>query len=179
MKNRDEVIVPLSRFKLFLLLIVVAIFTAASIWVLSLDPERIKSSPKFNNLQFIYGIAYVCISLCSLIGVYVVKKMFDSKPGLIINSEGITDNSSGVAAGLIPWSEIIGYKEHEIHSTKFLVIQVREPEKYAARGSIIQRALNKGTMKMVGSPISIASTSLRIKHTKLLELVLSYAKKYG
>jgi hypothetical protein len=171
--SKEEIVIPLSKLKISLLVVGSALFVACGVYFLGLDPESIRTSDKINNPSVVYGISYACIAFCGLTCVYGFVKIFDSKPGLIINKEGITDNSSGVSAGLIPWNEITGFSEFEIHSTKMLIIMVKEPEKYANRGSVFKRALNKANMNLVGSPISISSTALKMKYSDLHEILLN------
>jgi hypothetical protein len=45
------------------------------------------------------------------VGFYLLKKLFNKKPGLIISNSGIVDNSSGISVGFIPWSDIKEIKE--------------------------------------------------------------------
>ena len=179
MEYKDEVVIPLSKIKIILLIVGSAVFVAGGVWLLGLDPEQIQSSRRMSNPQIAYGVGYVCIAFFGICGIYGITKMFDFKPGLIINSKGITDNSSAVAAGLIRWSDITGFSEFQVKSTKMLIIHVREPEKYVNRGSAIKRALNKANMKLVGSPISISANSLRIKYPELLELCTNRFEKQG
>lgn len=109
--------------------------------------------------------------LCGLIG---VKKIFDSKPGLTLNSEGITDNSSGVAAGFIQWSEIDGINESQFQKQKFVSIMVKNPEKYLNSGSALQKIAKKANLKMCGTPINISANSLKMKYEELFKTVTEY-----
>jgi hypothetical protein len=43
----------------------------------------------------------------------------------------------------------------------------------------MRRAMNKANFEMVGSPISISSNSLKIKHTELVELCMAFFRRYG
>lgn len=179
MEARNEVVIPLSKIKLVLLVFGTALFVLVGIWLLSLEPEQIQSWRKMPSPQIVYVVSYICIAMFGLCGLFGIVKMFDSKPGLIINSEGITDNSSGVAAGLIRWSEITGFSEYQVQNSKMLIIHVKDPEKYVNRGSLMKRALNKFNMKMAGSPISISSTTLKVEYKELLQLCESSFKQYG
>jgi hypothetical protein len=114
--------------------------------------------------------------LCLLVG---LKMLFDKKPALVFNSSGIVDNASDVAAGFIPWSEIVGAKVLEIQQQKTLVIGVRDPQKYIARGGAMKRALNQSSYKMLGSPVAISASTLKINFSQLVSLFEQYRHKYG
>lgn len=179
MQNEDEIVIALSKVKIILIIAGSLAFVVGGVWLATLDAELIESSRKFNNPQIVHAVGYVCVAFFGLCGAYGIAKLFDSKRGLIFNHKGITDNSSGVAAGLIPWAEISGFSEYQIQRQKMLIIHVQDPKKYVDRGGAMKRALNKANMKMVGSPIAISSNSLKISYPKLLELVESSFKQYG
>lgn len=118
----------------------------------------------------------VFFGLCAVIA---ARKMFDKKPGLVLNSSGIIDNSSGVAAGFIPWNEILGAEIFEVFRQKTLIILVKNPEAYVERGNPLKRAANKANYKMCGSPIAITSNTLQMSFPELLSLFQQYHQKYG
>jgi len=97
----------------------------------------------------------------------------------VLNSAGIIDNSSGLAAGFVPWSEITGAEIYEVHRQKMLVIKVRNPEEFIQRGNVLQRAMVKMGSKMSGSPIAITSNTLKINFPELLSTFEQYHRKYG
>jgi hypothetical protein len=100
--------------------------------------------------------------------------LFDRKPGLIIDCQGLIDNFSAVAAGRIPWDEITGYRIASMHRQCMLVIDVTDPQKYEARGWRGRQWLNSLNTRIVGSPIVISANSLTIGFDKL-EQVLAAA----
>ncbi|MCX4191129.1 STM3941 family protein [Methylophaga sp. OBS1] len=179
MQNEDEIVIALSKFKIILMIAGSLAFVVGGLWLTTLDSEQIESSRKYSNPQIAHAVGYICMAFFGLCAAYGITKLFDSKPGLIFNHKGITDNSSGVAAGLIPWAEISGFSEYQIQRQKMLIIHVQDPKKYVDRGGAMKRALNNANMKMVGSPIAISSNSLKISYSKLLELVENSFSKYG
>lgn len=83
-----------------------------------------------NNPNAIRFLGIAGIVFFGLAGIYGIIKLFDKKAGLIIDSSGITDNTSAVSIGLIEWSDILGIRTEQIMSTKFLLIDVENPKKY-------------------------------------------------
>jgi hypothetical protein len=175
----DENIIELSKKKILLLILGSCAFVVLGAWLLSLDEATIQSQRRFDNPLLIHGAGLVSIVFFGACGVFGIKKLFDKKAGLIFNSSGIVDNSSGVSAGLIPWSEILGAEILEIHKQKMLIIKVRNPQKYIERGGTLKQALNKANHKICGSPIAITSNALRINFSELLSLFNQYKQKYG
>lgn len=179
MQNSDEIVVPLGKLKIVLLIAISLIFVAGGVWLASLGAEQIQTFRILSITTLVYAIGYAAIAFFGLCGIYGITKLFDTKPGLILSSKGITDNSSAVAAGLIPWSEIIGFSEFQLQGTKMLIIHVQEPWRYVNRGNKMKRALNKANMGLVGSPIAISSTSLGISYPELIKLIECSFEQYG
>jgi hypothetical protein len=179
MNTSDKLIIELSKTKIILIVLGAAVFAAIGLWMLSLDHATIEAQRRFNSPAFVYGAGYLSIVFFGLIGVIGVKKFFDKKPGLVFTKEGVVDNSSGISAGFIPWSEIVGVDMLKIQKQKLLVIRVRNPEKYIEIGGPIKRALNKVNTKMCGSPIAITSSALKMSFEDLVSTFQEYLSKYG
>ncbi|HYG11437.1 MAG TPA: STM3941 family protein [Pyrinomonadaceae bacterium] len=179
MDSRDETIIELSKRKLVPLLLGASVFVGAGIWMVFLDDVSIQSRRNAPDPIYVYGLGLVTIIFFGIFGLYALRKLFDRKPALIFNSSGIVDNASSVSAGLIPWSEVAGAEIVEIQKQKLLIIIVRDPQEYIARGSSLKQTLNKANYKMVGSPISISANTLKINFSELVSLFDRYQRKYG
>jgi len=177
MSPSDERIIPLSKAKLLLLLVGACVFIALGIWMLQIGPEGMRS-PRF-KVAFMHGIGLASIVFFGLCGLVGLRKLFETKPGLVLNSTGILDNSSGISAGFVPWSDIAGFGIFQVQTIRTLVIEVIDPDKYANRGGAIQRALKKANVRLCGSPVAISSNALKIDFDELLQLCNDYLTKYG
>ena len=173
-----ETVIALSKTKLVLLLVGALGFVAVGIWLLTLDAEFIASQRKFNNPSLVYGLGIVGIAFFGACGYIGIKKLFQQTPGLVLNAEGIFDNSSGVSAGLVPWSDISGIYEYAIGQQKFIAILVVDPDKYINRGNALRRMTNKANMKMSGTPINISANSLKLTYPELLAAITEYFQFY-
>jgi len=175
----DARAIPLSRVKLVFLLLGGLVFAAAGAWMLSLEEAEIVELRRLSNPTLFRGIAAVALAGGALCVYFAIRKMFDSRPGLVLSAEGILDNSSGVAAGLIPWADITGFTVYEVHRTKMLIVMVRDNEKYLQRGNPVQRALHRANTRMVGSPIAISSSTLKIGFDELCAEVEAWRARHG
>ena len=169
-----EKVIELSKVKIMLLILGAIIFVLLGAWVLSLDAQTIENQRRFNSPSLVYGVGIASIIFFGLCGLVGIKKLFDKSPGLIINSKGILDNSSGVSAGIIPWAEIVSIGEYQVQKQKFISIQVTDPEKYANNGNALKRMANRANIKMCGTPINISANSLKISYSELLETITEY-----
>lgn len=179
MDSSDETVIELGRTKILLLMLGAFAFVAGGIWMLSLDDASIQSHRRFNDPVYVHGLGLVAIVFFGSCGLYALKKLFDKKSALVFNSSGIVDNASSVSAGFIPWSEVVGAEVLEIQKQKLLIIKVRDPQEYIARGSSLKQKLNKANYNMVGSPISISANTLAINFSELISLFDQYQRKYG
>jgi hypothetical protein len=179
MSSNSETIIALSKTKLLLLILGACGFVVIGAWLWSLDETTIRSQHRFNSPVLVYGIGLVSILFFGLCGVFAIRKLFDKRPGLIFNSSGLVDNASGVSAGFIPWSEVIGSEIFEIQNQKTLLIKVKNPEQYIERGGPLRRTLNRANYKMSGSPIGIPSNALKVNFAELCALFDRYHREYG
>ena len=99
MNNKIEI--PLSKKKITLLLFAAIAFIAGGIWI-AINPERfIPNIFGITNSEIIRICGIVGILFFGAAGIYGIMKLFDKKVGLIIDSNGITDNSNASSIGLI------------------------------------------------------------------------------
>ncbi|MDA6071095.1 hypothetical protein NJT12_15880 [Flavobacterium sp. AC] len=167
MKQKE---IKLSKRKLILLLL-------ASIWFITISsafilyPERFISFIFFNE-KIIKNIGFIGLPFFGLASLLLVKKMFDNKPGLIINEKGITDNSNSSSIGLIKWSDITEISLGRVMSTQFLLIKVSNPEDYIQKANQMKKLLLKQNLKTYGTPITITSVGLQCSFEDLEQMIL-------
>jgi hypothetical protein len=161
--SKHDIVIPLSKGKLALLLLGSIAFVAGSIWIWSIADSQTRYNPLYMK-----GVAIAGVSFFGLCGIYGCIKVFDGRPGLIVDDQGIVDNSSAVSAGRVPWEEIIGLRISEIAGQRILVIEVTDPQKYIERCGVFLRMLNAANTKMMGSPINISSNSLKVNFDDLV-----------
>ncbi len=171
-----KIAIELSKKKLVVFLIAGVVFVIIG-YLGAVKPECFVS-PVFRSQEIIRvsGIAGVCFFGIGII--FITKKLFDNKPGLIIDKFGITDNTNATSIGLIEWDDITMVERKQIMSTKFLLLHVKNPEKYIERGKngISKRAIQMN-FRTYGTPISITSNSLKINFEELEVLITREFKR--
>ncbi|MFN4254182.1 MAG: STM3941 family protein [Saprospiraceae bacterium] len=172
----SKIEIPLSKLKIGLHFMGAVTFVILGIQF-AINPEGWLSS-RSNSPEFVRIMGLMSIVFFGTCGVFIGRKIFDEKIGLIIDENGITDNTNATSIGLIEWCDITGIDRVEIASSKILIIRIDKPNKYIerAKNGIAKRAM-KANNKMYGSPISIISSSLRIKFNELENLVESELKR--
>lgn len=173
--NAEIVSISTSMTKTGLILLGSIAFVIAGIWIIYLS--RSKSSSILVFLLSLLG--FVSISFFGICGLYSLTRLFDTQPGLVLDSEGIIDRYSAVSMGRISWQDIRRIDITNVESQRFLTFYTTNPQKYLQRGEFVQRKMNALNYKLYGSPIHIASNSLKISFGELTDLVFRYYDRYG
>ncbi len=182
MSNETRIEIPLSKTKLAKLLLFSVIFLAAGLWMVIADPQV--SNPVFNNPVVKILASYGAIIMGALGIYYVTKKLFDKGPGLVIDEDGIYDNTSAFKFGLIPWSDISQVYERSIQASVaskqyFVTIALVDPGKYISRETnVLKRKLLEANAKSYGSPVHISTNGLKTNHQNLFKLISERFESY-
>lgn len=168
----NELKIPLSKNKILLIFLGSLMFVALGIWFLN-DPEKLaNSSYRPKSAEFIQIIGIVAVVFFGVCGLFAFKKLFDKKDGLIINQDGIIDNASGTSIGLVKWTDITGIEITQVHSQKFIMIEVSNPQYYInLQKNRIGKMAMKANYNKYGTPISISANSLKTDFTALKKLI--------
>jgi hypothetical protein len=161
--------IPSSKIKLISMLIGTSVFIVGSYYLFQY-PERFISY-RFRSVEFIKAIGLFLLVFCSSAWVYIPVKLFDKKPGLILDENGIYDNSSVVSVGLILWKDIESIRIEKIKSTKILIVNVHNPEKYIDRSNRFKKVLLNLNTKLYGTPLTIGLAGLKYNFERLEKLI--------
>ncbi len=170
MTKEEQIEIPLSKSKMTMTFLGSLIFVALGIWFL-VNPPKI-SNPIFGNPTLILIVGIASILFFGLVAITAFRKFSDKKAGLIISKQGIIDNSSGVSAGLIPWTDIEEIKVSHVMNQIFLLFIVKNPQEYIDKVSNpIKRNAMKMNFKSYGSPISISANALKTDFDSLKQVL--------
>ncbi len=177
MTKNEQIEISLNKTKMIISLIGAIVFV-----ILGLE---LIFHPYLHNISFKGSrvipiiIGLTSILFFGLISIFLIKKLSDKTAGLIINEDGIVDNSSGVSAGTVLWSDIKEIKVSHVMNQKFLMLIVHNPQDYLDRvSSKFKRKTMELNYKNYGSPISIPANTLKIKFSNLHELLTTKMKEY-
>lgn len=161
--------IHLSKGKLLLSTLGAFAFVAIGFWFVLAPPSRTGSSLE-STLLMVLGL--VSILFFGGIAILVIRKLFDSRPGLIIDEQGLTDNSGGLSAGQILWQDIEDFKVLQIQRQRLILILVKNPQDYIDRQSNAwKRKLMAMNYRQYGTPISISTNGLKISFAELSEIL--------
>ena len=170
MTKEEKFEIPLSKTKIILALFGSLVFVGLGLWFLIKLPRN--STP-------IFVAGFATVIFFGLAAVTILRKLSDKMPGLIISKQGIMDNSSGVSAGIISWTDIQEIKIAQVMNQKFLMFIVKNPQEYLDK---VTNPLKRNTMKMnyktYGTPISISSNALQTNFKDLHKLLIEKMNEY-
>ncbi|HEY4324919.1 MAG TPA: STM3941 family protein [Mucilaginibacter sp.] len=171
-----EIKIPLSKKKNLLMLMGAAMFVILGVFFVA-RPETF-ASPFHRNITLIRFVGMLSVIFFGACTVYGMIKLFDKKYGLIIDTDGITDNTNASSVGLINWADISSIETQQVMSTKFLLIFITNPDKYLNRTTGLKRKLLQANMRMYGTPLSIISNSIRCNFDDLEKSITSNLKEF-
>jgi hypothetical protein len=170
MPAEQRIEIPLSKAKLAVMLLGALAFVAIGFWFLLVPPDIDNSY--WGNPTRIAIAGYASIIFFGLCGVVIIRKLLDTKPGLVIDDRGIIDNSSGLSAGYILWSDVENISVVEIQKQRLLMLEVKNPQDYISRqGNLLKRKGMEINDKMFGTPLSITASGLKMSFEDLSTLV--------
>ncbi|TRX65903.1 STM3941 family protein [Carboxylicivirga sp. M1479] len=124
---------------------------------------------------------YICgaalILMCLPIIVRLFLMLYKGKPGLIINEEGIIDNSGIMAAGKIKWSAIKKIKAND--ESNMIVLKMDKPKAFIRQNSNPFLHLCFVIKWLIyGSPVAINVTALQQDITDMVNLLMDKMELY-
>lgn len=170
MNNSNQIEIQLSKSKLTLMALGCLVFVVVGICFI-IDPAKYESFI-MRSPTFIFIAGFLSVFFFGFTGFFFLKKLQDKLPGIIISEKGIMDNSSGVSAGFIPWTDIITIKETKIVNQKYINIVVKNPQMYIDRQkSALKRKAMQVNYKTWGTAIGITVNGLKINYDELKSLI--------
>jgi hypothetical protein len=166
----QKVEIALSKSKIVLMLFGALIFVAIGL-LFVISPPVVQNA-FWGDPAKIAIAGYGSIIFFGLCAFLFLRKLPDKQPGLIIDDKGLIDNSSGLSAGHVLWSDIENISVIEIHMQKLIMLHVTNPQHYINRQpSLLKRKGMQFNKKMYGTPLSITSNGLKISFDKLFNLL--------
>ncbi|MGP2570008.1 STM3941 family protein [Ornithobacterium rhinotracheale] len=166
--------IEVKKSKIFGALIGSLFFVSISIWILSASEN---AENEFFRSVFAEIIAYSGLMFFGLVGIIALIQLFSKKSALIINEKGITDNTTMVSLGFIPWAEIQQIQTTNAMNQRFLMIILKDPKRIIARSkNPWQKMFNKLNYRLYGSPVGISINNLKISAEELKQELKAWSE---
>ncbi len=165
----QQIQIPFSKNKLVLLLIVSIIFVVIGVFML-ITPHKTGDNSIYNNPVFVISFGTIGSILFIATAALFITHLLDSKPGLIINDEGI--NLNLYIKDYIKWAEIQQLGITQIGAAKLILVYLKQPEAFIAKqNSFFKKRIMSLNYKLSGTPVSITSNSLKCGFDELYTLL--------
>jgi hypothetical protein len=164
--GQERIEIKLSKKKAVLSFSGALAFVVGGLWMVSVSDNQVRYIPLLLKVT-----GYSSILFFAAAGMFILYKLFDSKPGLVIDNEGLHDNSNASSAQLVTWSQIKGIKIEQVMSTRFILVDIHDPEGFMENIVGLMKRLMMGNYKMYGTPISIISNSLNCNTENLYKII--------
>jgi len=163
--------IPLSKSKLARLIGAALVFVVLGILFI-LRPQTFTNSFSGNSIVIVEAVGIAALVFFGICLLFMIKRYGDKRPALIINESGITDHSSAIPAGFIPWSHIQDIVEIEIYKNRLLLIKVKDPSLYINRHTgFLKRKAVEVNYKTYGTPVCIGSQAIQYNFDDLKALL--------
>jgi len=133
--------------RLTLILMGMAAFTAVSLWILVKQPDDASAAVRV--------AAWVGVPFCGGGSLYFLSRLLMRKPSVVLNAEGIYDNSHFASWGMVPWGEIDSVAVRDASSKKMVGIYLRDTERVLSSGNLARRLSGRLSLALGWPPICI------------------------
>lgn len=157
--------IPLNKNKLLFILLFSLLFLVNGLSFL-LNPPL----DSFPMVVFIIGLSSGVVF--GFIAITTCHTLSNNKAALIIDEQGITDNSGSFSVGFIPWTDVQEIKISEGMNIKSLLLVVKNPQDYIGNSTSPLVNMNMQLhYKIYGSPISISTIALKTDFESLFSIL--------
>jgi hypothetical protein len=175
--SQHQIEIALNKSKLAKGLLSSIVFVIAGLWLLIEQP--ITDNPIINNPVVKYGAASAALLFFGFATIFYLLKLIDKRPGIVINEEGLFDNSGAVSVGLVPWPDIKRVFIARVMKQEFLIIEVTNPEDYLNRfKNFFKKKGMQYNVKNYGSPVAISTNGLKCDVNELVIIVNERLAEY-
>lgn len=109
-------------------------------------------------------------------GIFFIKRMKKNKEMLIINNKGITDKTSAISLGFIPWEEIEDAYIGSSVGNEFIELKIRNEEKYLKNLPFLKKLLINANKKMGYEIVCITLNTTNYSVREVLIKINEYRK---
>jgi hypothetical protein len=127
----------------------------------------------------IFEMGLFIIIICGPLTAIMFYRLFVMKSGLIINMDGIVNNSSIASVGFVNWKNIGKIKKEEGDYPISIVVYVNDPEEFRqSQSNIFKRKAAADNYKKYGSPAVIKTYWLKCDYDELYSFLTDTLKTY-
>ena len=161
------IVIRTPRYKLCFLFVLSLVMVAGSLWLAL-------GTPAWFFFPAVAG--WLGVLFFGFCGGWILSRLFSHRIALILDRNGLLDNSSAIPAGRIAWGEISRVGITTVSDQRFLGIDVRDRTLLPSSKSEFRRSLDNANAGITGFPVNIPSTTVDRTLEELHETILRYWK---
>jgi len=119
-------------------------------------------------------VGIICILFFGFCFLHIVSRLINPRPSIVINREGINDQSSAISGGSLKWHEIKEIMLFEFMGQHFIGLQLHDTAGYLAGQSGMKKLLMRLNKRMVQATVNISQQSVRIPLDQLYAVMETY-----
>lgn len=163
----DNIQIPFSKKKIIIYILLAGIFILISSFILIN-----KNITVYEKYVFI-----LCLVMCSVIELALISRLFDKRPGLIINRKGIIDNSTFTSLGFINWKSIKAIYYSKSFNQKVIHIELINTEEILKNQIIFIQLLARLNKQKFKTGIDLSSKLLNCSLSDLNRVLQNEYKR--
>lgn len=169
----ERLVIPMAKGSLTRFLVISIVGVAGFAYLLFGRADSTALAPLLRVLSTA-GIVF-----CILSAVFAARRLFDPTPGLVLDAEGLIDNSNVLGAGRVRWDEITEIRVTKSGPQRFLTVLVDDPRKFIDRGRSMRRKIYEANYRKAGSPVNVTGRTLAIPFEELVARTSEFYRRYG
>lgn len=118
------------------------------------------------------AIGYIFIIFFGALVLLYGQRVFDKKPGMVLDDEGFIDYTSGVNTGKVLWADVTDIFVKEGMGQQFIMLKVKNPEKYIEREkNPLKIRIMQMNNRLYETPINISAKTVKMSFDALHQLL--------
>jgi len=122
-------------------------------------------------------VGWAGILFFGLCGGWILSRFFSHRISLVLDRDGLVENSSALPTGRIAWEQITRIGITAVHNQRFLGIDVRDRALLPSSTSKFRRWIDDQNLGITGFPVNIPSTTIDRTLEELHDLIAKYWKE--
>jgi hypothetical protein len=173
--NSDTILIPFNKKKIKRIVIFCIIGLCVSVWAFTIADSQTNFKP--DTLKIYSGSGMIFFGLFLIYEVYTL--FFDKRAGLVIDAEGINDNTSAVGSKSMKWNEITRFEPGKDFGATYIKVFVKDADEIMKDESVVQIVIRKSDSAYYGTSFLISSALLDCDFDELLKILNGRLEKYG
>jgi hypothetical protein len=119
----------------------------------------------------VQGMGIVWVACLVVVVFLLVARLFDRRPALVLDRQGLIDRTSLTGVGRIDWTMVRGIRTVRMLMFRYLVVDVYDPRQFVGLGNVLLRMMWAMNRWLVGSPIALSSIVLETNFSQMARVV--------